>query len=362
MFTAIRSCLVLACLGLVGCGGGSAQQPDVAVAPDLVSAIDVPDLVEVDAASEVDAQSALDASSEIDQGLRLNHLQAKGTHNSYHVAPSMPAVPAWSLTMAPLSEQLGSLGVRQFELDLHYQPDGGLQVYHVPTVDDQSTCRRFADCLVQLRSWSMQNPLHHLLFVMMEPKDDVDFFTLEGRYDEIEAAIRAEFPPDALLIPDDVRQGAATLQEAVRGRGWPGIEATRGKTLFVLLDEGMHRDAYTAGTPSLEGRLMFVTSSPDRDDAAIFKLDDPIAQRGQIEAAVSEGFIVRTRADSELEFGDGSQLRAALESGAHLVSTDFPGRYPGYDYVVEIPDGTPSRCNPRSAPSGCTSAAIETLP
>ena len=52
-------------------------------------------------------------------------------------------------------------------------------------------------------------------------------------------------------------------------------------------------------------------------------------------------------------------VEKALEIGAQLISTDFPAKVEEYDYWVEIPDGTPSRCNPLSAPNYCTPEAIE---
>ena len=52
-------------------------------------------------------------------------------------------------------------------------------------------------------------------------------------------------------------------------------------------------------------------------------------------------------------------LATALASGAQLVSTDFPARVAGYDYVVHIPNGTPSRCNPVLPVVGCTSQRVE---
>jgi calcium-dependent phosphoinositide phospholipase C len=46
-------------------------------------------------------------------------------------------------------------------------------------------------------------------------------------------------------------------------------------------------------------------------------------------------------------------LDAALRSGAHVVSTDFPevgisARY-GSDFVARLPEGGPARCNPVNA-------------
>ena len=71
--------------------------------------------------------------------------------------------------------------------------------------------------------------------------------------------------------------------------------------------------------------------------------------------------IVRTRGDDALVglAGDDSQLKAAWASGAQLISTDFPAPAFGVDYHATLPGGTPSRCNPVTAPPECTSEAIE---
>ena len=68
----------------------------------------------------------------IDECLRLNHLQVRGTHNTYHVAPE-PALQQvlgerarnYDYTHRPLTEQLSQLQIRQFELDVFADPEGG---------------------------------------------------------------------------------------------------------------------------------------------------------------------------------------------------------------------------------------------
>src|SRR5215212_8040257 len=55
----------------------------------------------------------------LDDVLRLNHIQMKGTHNSYHIAPE-GAIDDWRYTHAPLDIQLAAQGVRKVELDTHY--------------------------------------------------------------------------------------------------------------------------------------------------------------------------------------------------------------------------------------------------
>ena len=54
-----------------------------------------------------------------------------------------------------------------------------------------------------------------------------------------------------------------------------------------------------------------------------------------------------------------TRREAALASGAHFVTTDFPGPVDAHDYVLEIPGGTPSRCNPVTASSDCAATALE---
>ena len=69
---------------------------------------------------------------------------------------------------------------------------------------------------------------------------------------------------------------------------------------------------------------------------------------------------MRTRSDVPLQTviaNDTSMLDAALASGAQLISTDFPqigmsARYDS-DFVAELPEGRPARCNPVNAPGGC---------
>ena len=66
--------------------------------------------------------------------IRLNDLRMKGTHNSYHVkTPGVSTLdPENNYTHAQLDVQADRLGVRQFELDVHYIPGMGLRVYHTP--------------------------------------------------------------------------------------------------------------------------------------------------------------------------------------------------------------------------------------
>jgi len=78
---------------------------------------------------------------------------------------------------------------------------------------------------------------------------------------------------------------------------------------------------------------------------------------------VDKGFIVRTRADAdgrEVEAEDYRRSRAAIESGAQIVSTDY--LVPDLsisEYQVVLPNDRPMRCNPLNAPTRCRSSDIE---
>lgn len=295
----------------------------------------------------------------LDAVLRFHHLQAKGTHNSTHVQTANR--PEWRYTHRPLDEQAASQGVRQFELDLWFDDDtGGYEVLHIPFLDEGTTCRALTDCLGVLKGWSDANPDHHPLFVLVEVKDGWDEHVGPSRLDALDEALLSVWPEDRLVTPAFVQGDAATLRDGVAA-GWPTLGVLRGRALFVLHEGGAWRDAYTLGL-TVADRPLFPDAFGDIDlpIAAVHTLNDPFDAR--IPAVVDAGHLVRTRADADTvqaRSNDTTQRDQALASGAHFVSTDFPAPVDWTEYRVEIPDGTPSRCNPRTAPPECTSEAVE---
>jgi len=299
----------------------------------------------------------------LDDVLRLDDLQALGTHNSYHLETGETPVTAWDYSHRPLDEQLGVLGVRQFELDLFrdWETDS-FWVFHVPFLDMSTTCLYLDECLCAMKEWSDRNPGHHPLLTLLELKDDHDEETAEEVLADLEEEIVAVWPEDRLVTPDLVRGDHACLRDALEQQGWPTLGELRGRALFVLHAGGAYRDEYTRdGT---EGRVLFPDAYGDLTlgFAAVHSINDPIGSIEAIEAAVEAGHLVRTRADSDSEqawAGDTTRSEAALASGAHFVSTDYPEPHYESGYVVAVPGGTPSRCNPLGAPEECTSEAIE---
>jgi Phosphoinositide phospholipase C, Ca2+-dependent len=356
---------------------------------------------------------------EAKQPVRMNQIQVIGTHNSYHRelskaeraahdavyggAPIYDGFLAYS--HASLPNQLSRQGMRGLELDLYPDPAGGLfanpllrqrlaagplmdpewsrpgiKVLHTHDLDYNSTCVRLVSCLREVRRWSRANPAHVPVLVMLElkgtdpiagPAGGVTVPPWNGAaLNGLDAEIRSVFRPAELITPDDVRRQGLTLRQSVLRRGWPTLRRARGRVMFLMdNDPGTISSAYLRRRPNLEGRVLFTNARPGAPDAAFVKRNEPTgANLRQIRRLVRDGYLVRTRSDVPLETitsGDRAQRRAALASGAQLVSTDFPevgmsARYDS-DYVVSLPGGGPARCNPVIGPRGCRSGRLEQL-
>lgn len=296
----------------------------------------------------------------LDAVLRLNEIQFKGTHNSYHLEPPS-STPDQRYSMPTLTEQLSFFGVRSFELDVH-AIDGRIGVFHLPVGDDKSTCSWLAACLRELKAWSDAHPGHQPLVVYFDPRDQFDAEKIIDHLDDIDAELRAVWPRERMLTPDDLTRGEADVAAGVAKYGWPTLGETRGKILFVLWAFGDIPYRYTYEGTTLRGRAMFVAETyTGWRHSMIVGMDTAIEQEAQIAEAVKAGFFVRTRSDDLPSRGGyyPDRLAAALRSGAQSILTDYPrpGDVEGYD--MTIPGGTPSRCNPQNAPATCTAADVE---
>ncbi len=342
----------------------------------------------------------------------LNEIQVLGSHNSFHIQPRPALLTLLGLfdanlalsleyTHIPLADQFSMQGVRQIELDVFADPAGGLydlrrgliltnedpdsgipameqpgiKVLHVQDVDFETTCVTFVECLEVVQGWSDSHRGHLPIAILVELKEDpipdpvnlgftVPLVFGASDLDALDAEIRSVFPRNKVLTPDDIRRGRPTLDEAVTTLGWPRLDAVRGKILFLMDNGGSKRDLYRAGHPALEGRMLFTNSVPGDADAAFVKMNNPFDP--DIPDVVAAGYVVRTRADAdtvEARTGDTAPREAALASGAQFVSTDYPVPDPdfGTGYFVEIPDGTPGRCNPVTSSAGCREVGLERL-
>jgi hypothetical protein len=359
--------------------------------------------------------AAADVERLSDACLRLNQVQVLGTHNSYHLEDPpklLSVITAFDKTLGQSIEythpalpvQFSREGVRQIELDVFADPQGGryakrrllavihepiasgiaaldkpgFKVLHAQDVDFNSNCLTFVDCLTVVRTWSRAHSKHLPIAILVEAKDDPTVDPLHmgfvvppplttADFDALDAEIRSVFPADEMITPDDVRGKHATLEEAVRsGTGWPTLAASRGKVLF-LLDQGDQRKTYIAGHPGLKGRVIFTNAAVGEPDAAFIEMNDPTGKnRSLIEQLVREGYIVRTRSDADTveARADNTKTRdAAIASGAQYVSTDYPAPdkapFPG-GFVVTLPDDRAWRCDPVNTGPACASAELDT--
>lgn len=290
--------------------------------------------------------------------LRINEIQFVGSHNSYKT--SFPVI--WRTLLGwidretaegldyahiPLADQL-DLGLRNLEIDIFNDVGStDFPVGHVQIIDMNSNCVTLADCLTQVRVWSDAHPQHVPIWITFNAKDDKipglpapDLFD-EAAFNAMDQVIE-EVLGDRLIRPQDV-----TVPQ------WPRLEEARGKFLLVLDEGGAKRDLYLQNWPM---RPMFATAPVGHPAAAVLVINDPLADGETIRQLVSQGYMVRTRADAdtrEARANDTRRRDAAFASGAQAVSTDFyaPGNSFGTPYVVEL--SPPVRCNPVLTDDAC---------
>jgi hypothetical protein len=274
--------------------------------------------------------------------LRIDQLQLKGSHNSYHRAPRFMLSRRFRYDHAGLGRQLEEQGVRHLEIDVRYA-DGRLRVGHAPIIDGETNCADFHTCIREIKLWSRKHPMHVPVFVFVQPKDGLIGAGLDDKLELVDHEISRVFSRHELLRPSDVARGYPSLRRAVKELGWPTLEATRGKVAFVLFGQQRLVRKYARGRPCLEGRAMF--AAPRRagaEYAAVLSIDDPSAHQADITRAVRERVLVRTRADAGLS-RDVRRRDAAVLSGAHFIGTDFiDAKDPWLDLGAE----TPARRNP----------------
>lgn len=202
--------------------------------------------------------------------LKINQIQAVGTHNSYKqaISPAQMALlrsadprQADGLDYAhpPLTAQLEA-GARQLEIDVLNDPEGGryaaplamkmandlpydlaplkgpgLKVMHVQDIDYRSSCPTFTGCLAEIRAWSKAHPGHLPLLILLNLKEgglNVPGAVVAARFDAkamdaVDAEILAVFSASDLITPDDVQGRHATLRQAVAAGAWPSLKAAR---------------------------------------------------------------------------------------------------------------------------------------
>ena len=294
--------------------------------------------------------------------LRLNQIQVVGTHNSYHLKPPgdvyravvsvQPAAREWDYSRETLDVQLDR-GVRNFEIDLHLWNDEW-RVLHVPMLDAETTVETLREALITIRDWATRHPRHVPISCLLELKPEGVRMVRDIRspkradLEAIDAIIREVFSPEQLLTPDNVRGTQATLPASIAADGWPSLAQSAGRVMFILHETGEHRRAYLEDHTALEGRAMFVNSTPGEPHAATIVLDNPHDPR--LDELAREGYLIRTRVDSQRNIS-AARREQALAGGAHLLTTDYPLGEVDPAEAFALPDNVVARPNPITAPA-----------
>lgn len=355
--------------------------------------------------------------------LKINQVQIIASHNSYRLHTDS-AVFAFLLQLKtsglipasldpngldyfhlPFDQQFNDYGIRGLELDVYYDPNGGLfanrkildlmgqpsasgvaeldqpgfKMLHIKDVDYNTNYYTFKSGLQAIKSWSDAHPNHFPLFINIETKEDspADNSTLAGfgftpaipydaaALDALDAEIKAVFGAnlDKVITPDKLRKNYATLNDMALAKAWPTIGEARGKIFFIIDGNNVH-SLYTDGHPSLAGRVAFIYATPGQAEAAFVIENEPVSREEQIKAEVASGYIVRSRSDADTRQArnpaDYSDRDAAFRSGAQIISTDYYRSDPRSaidtntiwsDFKVEFPGGDIVRWNPISGAS-----------
>jgi len=332
----------------------------------------------------------------------LHELQVIGTHNSYKLAiqPELMGVmrtvnrnaEGLDYQHLPLTDQL-NLGLRGFELDVYWDPDGGryadplgnrllrsqgiepwpidepeamaepgFKVIHDADFDFRTRRVRLGDTLEELRRWSDANPGHIPIMVTMNTKQgrsgvpgSVEPAGFDGEALRRLDGVVARVLSGRLVTPDAVRRDDGTLLGDNGGPRWPDVGGAAGTFLFVLDQRGDLRERYLAEFPELRGATFFTLSGGAGYASGVDIINNPVRDGDRIRAFVEAGGIVRTRADvgtREARDEDSTRFEAAKASGAQVIFTDYPipDRKRSDRFFVRFDDGGFVRTNPVTRP------------
>lgn len=288
-----------------------------------------------------------------DPAPRYDRVQQKSTHNAYQ-------------RQEAIIDQLVYHRVRSIELDLHvgktFEPqiDGDWYVYHTDITDDETSCRRFSDCLGEVQVFAEAVPEHEVVTLWIDLKDDWDDSHAPA---DLDAQLQAAFG-DALYGPGDLLAacpGAPDLAAAARDPacGWPTTSELRGRIVVALTGGGVNDPASRLSTYAALGLEAFVapdvTGSPALDAAhpsvAIYNAgaDELPPAQGSIDA----GFVTRIWG-----LNDAGAWAPAAELGAQHLATDMVNLHQDAWTITHDADGWPFRCTDGCAPVGPEAGAV----
>ena len=305
----------------------------------------------------------------VPRAVKFNQIQMRGTVNSYHdylEHDGEGVIPEVAYRHLALDRQAAEQGIRQFDFDLSSDRVAGnfLQPENAENdIDDLSHCVDWFDCLWQLADWCDAHPDHPMVVVLVgESLVNLDLMPhLHRQLDLVEETIAFTLGRDRIYKPAEMRRGFPSLRAAIDGIGWPTVDETRGRVLFLLKDRGLPRTEYIVnGGLDPDERLLFVAGDPELvDDPALadeviftFEPDWPWDYETDrdalplIESLVDANLLVHATTDDPV-------FAAALrDAGVQMIGTRFP------EVLVPVLE-QPIVCNAATRPEGCAAAALE---
>eukprot|EP01118_Nematostelium_gracile_P010035 TRINITY_DN3418_c0_g1_i1.p1 TRINITY_DN3418_c0_g1~~TRINITY_DN3418_c0_g1_i1.p1 ORF type:complete len:306 (+),score=80.69 TRINITY_DN3418_c0_g1_i1:96-1013(+) len=154
----------------------------------------------------------------------FHHIQFKVSHNSQQRGEA-------------IIMQLEEGGCQGLEFDLVIDPNS-LQDerwrFHAQH-DEYYTGRSplLNQFLKEIRSWSIANPDHIALTVVLDMKDGATIGDDDRFVQELDSLLREEIGRDMIFTPNDLRGSHDHLVASVKN-GWPPLWTLRGKLIFII--------------------------------------------------------------------------------------------------------------------------------
>lgn len=300
-------------------------------------------------------------------GVKFNEVAYIATHNSYQLqsVPSYRKVYRDLETVtfglingdAPLYNsdtltQQFNLGIRSIELDIQTVKDGDNVSFvcsHSPLIDMTSSCYDFRLALEEVRMWSDANPRHLPITIIVEPKEiflldsGMKFFNLNYA-NELDKLVKEVFG-EKLITPGEMMGEYSSLKEMREADGWMSLEDCAGRVAVYFHDTDGVTGKYIKQDETVKTQSMFpMLRYKDRDKSYSSVLI--VNKTGDIEKYADElvyqkNLIVRTMVDSYGSHDEEKRI-TALESGAQVLSTDYPEKTDMTDveYYVAFENGT----------------------
>ncbi len=316
--------------------------------------------------------------SQFHDSIRLNEIRVLASHNSYKKKPDPKVLRFLSRFKKqlgssndpmqldyghlPLSEQFDTYGVRGIEIDISYDPKGGLyskrklnlfiprirqrvkdkrmkepgfKVLHIADVDYETNYLTFKDVLTELKKWSENHPNHTPLFVNIEakgsnPGDESKFLRKLGfkkaipfdsiAFQKLDQELFSVLSQSTIFSPSNLKGNYSSIQNRIINENWPNLSECMGKIIFIL--EGNNEQIYRQ---KLYQHPMFVYGNSNDEHTAFLLRNDPIGRENEIRE-LTKKYIVRTRSDAgtiESRNNDYKRFNSAWQSGAQIISTDY---------------------------------------